>query len=121
MAKELAPFDIRILTVQLGAFDTSFVNDLAVTKTPYPDDYQDSMTQKVIDSLKDFHPDGDHKKAIKVIYEFAVGEGVGKGMEQERVLVLGRDMWRSWEDATKQMLRASEISKDVCNNVYLDK
>jgi hypothetical protein len=37
------------------------------------------------------------------------------------VLVLGRDMWRSWEDATKQMLRASEISKDVCNNVYLDK
>jgi NAD(P)-dependent dehydrogenase (short-subunit alcohol dehydrogenase family) len=121
MARELAPFNIRILTVQLGAFDTSFVNDLAVTKTPYPDDYKGSVTQKVIDSLNDFHPDGDHKKAIQVIYDFAVGEGVGKGREQERVLVLGRDMWTSWEDATKQMLHASEISKEVCNNVYIEK
>ncbi|PWI72650.1 hypothetical protein PCL_09665 [Purpureocillium lilacinum] len=123
MAKELAPFNIRSLTVQLGGFDTNFTRALTRTAEPFPDDYAGSMVEKVLGSIEgaNFQPDGDHRKAARAIYEVIVGEGVGRGKEAERVLPLGRDMGKMMDrvaDATKHSM---DTFRDVCDNVYLEK
>lgn len=122
MAKELAPYNIRSLTVQLGGFDTSFTQALVRIAAPFPDDYAGSTLETVLNSIEgsNFQPDGDHHKAAQAIYEVIVGEGVGEGKEEERVLPLGRDMGK----VMKRVADATNHSMDtfqVCNNVYLDK
>lgn len=120
MAKEVAPFNIRTLTVHLGGFDTNFTNALRISDVPFPDDYKGSVTEKTARSLQgsNFKPDGDHRKATKVIYEMAVGEGVGKGKESERVIFLGRDMTASMEVVLEGMKHQMETFREIANNVY---
>lgn len=121
MSKELAPYHIRTLTVQLGAFNTGFAGSALVTKTPFPEDYQGSMTEKVLNSLSNgaLKLDGDHRKAAQAIYEMVVGEGLGEGKEEEKVMILGRDMWRCMDGVMKQNSRMMDTFEDVCNNVYV--
>lgn len=120
LTKEVAPFNIRTLTVYLGGFDTNFTYALQVSKTPMPDDYQGTLTEKTVNSLQgsNFKPDGDHLKAAKVIYELAVGEGVGAGKEDESVVFLGRDMTRSLDDVLAKMNHQMETFREVADNVY---
>lgn len=122
LAKEVAPFNIRTLTVHLGGFDTNFTYALRVSKTPLPDDYHDTLTEKTINSLQgsNFKPDGDHLKAARAIYELAVGEGVGKGKENESVIFLGRDMSRSLDDVLAKMNHQMETFRGIADNVYLE-
>lgn len=123
MTRELTPFNIRTLNVHLGAFDTKFAASITITKTPFPDDYRGSITEKVLASLTEgFSPDGDHRKATRAIYEMVMGEGQGEGKEKQAVIILGRDMWRRMQDVldkTKHMMDAP--FDEMCNNVYLDK
>ncbi|CAH0026953.1 unnamed protein product [Clonostachys rhizophaga] len=123
MGKELALFDIRTLTIHLGAFDTSFAsNSVRTTSKPLPSDYNGTTVDKVVGSVKQkFTPDGDHKKATQVMYEMIVGEGYGKGKESERVMLLGRDMWASQQAAADKVLHKMNTFEAICNNVYLDK
>lgn len=122
MGKELAPFNIRTLTAQLGGFDTNFVSAVTSTKTPYPDDYAGSVTEAIATGLLNstFKIDGDHIKAARVLYEMVVGEGFGKGKEGERVIVLGRDMWKSVEEVDGNWKHMMGTFGEVCNNVYLE-
>ncbi|KAK7222365.1 hypothetical protein V2G26_010368 [Clonostachys chloroleuca] len=123
MGKELALFDIRTLTIHLGAFDTPFAsNSVRTTSKPLPSDYNGTIVDKVVGSVKQkFTPDGDHKKATQVMYEMIVGEGYGKGKESERVMLLGRDMWASQQAAADKVLHKMNTFEAICNNVYLDK
>ncbi|CAG9954536.1 unnamed protein product [Clonostachys rosea f. rosea IK726] len=123
MGKELALFDIRTLTIHLGAFDTSFAsNSVRTTSKPLPSDYNGTIVDKVVGSVKQkFTPDGDHKKATQVIYEMITGEGYGKGKESERVMLLGRDMWACQQAAADKVLHKMNTFEAICNNVYLDK
>ncbi|KAF7544287.1 hypothetical protein G7046_g9815 [Stylonectria norvegica] len=117
MAKEVAPFDIRTLTVHLGGFDTNFATAHQTSKIPFPQDYAGSLTETVMTS---FVPDGDHLKATKAIYEVVVGEGVGKGKEGERVLPLGRDMAKGMDYIAAGIQHRMETFREVCENVYLE-
>lgn len=89
---------------------------------PFPDDYKGSVTEKTATSLQgsNFKPDGDHRKASKIIYEMAVGEGVGEGKENERVIFLGRDMTASMDNVFEGLKHTMETFRDVSNNVYRD-
>lgn len=120
LAREMEPFNVRTLDVLLGAFDTSFADDLTVTSTPFPDDYRDHNTQRFIDVARTgrWDPDGDHKKAARVLYDMILGEGVGAGKEKETTMVLGRDMWRSIEDVDRKTRHMMETFEEVCNDVY---
>ena len=123
MAKEVAPFNVRTLTVLLGAFDTNFTSGLKVSSVPFPEDYKGSPTEKVATSLQgsNFTPDGDHRKAAKVIYEMAVGEGVGEGKEAERVVLLGRDMTASMDQVLAGMNHMMENFREIADSVYIEK
>lgn len=123
MSKEIAPFNIRALTVYLGGFDTNFTNSVTASKTPIPEDYKGSMTEMVTTSVQgsNYVPDGDHIKASRVLYEMVLGEGFGAGKESETVIFLGRDMWKSVERADEKWKHDLETFKEVCNNVYIEK
>lgn len=123
LAREMAPFNVRTLNVFLGSFDTNFTADIAVTSTPFPEDYNDHLTRKVFKILAadDYTADGDHRKAAKVLYEMILGDGVGADKEKETQLLLGRDMWRSMEQVDQRTRHMMDTFKDVCNSVHLDR
>lgn len=123
LAKEVAPFNVRVLIVSLGAFDTNMSNAVKVGRNPMPKDYAGSMVQKVIEAIAggNFEPDGDKEKAVKAIYEVVMGEGIGAGHEAERFLPLGRDLAVRVKQVQDQYAHSMEIFGEVCNNVYRDR
>ena len=123
LAKEVAPFNVRVLTVVLGTFNTSMGSAFIMGKNPLPDDYKGSVADQTMQFLASgkFAPDGDKGKAMRAVYEVVMGEGVGKGHENEKFLPLGRDLAPRLKLIQDQMAHAVEIFGDVCNNVYIDK
>ncbi|KAI8712543.1 hypothetical protein NCS52_01352700 [Fusarium sp. LHS14.1] len=122
LVREVAPFNIRTLTVQLGGFDTNFTNALRLSSVPFPQDYLGGRTDQVAHSLlgSNYKADGDHRKASQAIYEVAMGEGRGEGKEGERVMPLGRDMLLLMDNVFKDMQHQIETFRDIGNNVYID-
>ncbi|KAI2467533.1 putative short-chain oxidoreductase [Annulohypoxylon bovei var. microspora] len=123
LAKEIAPFGIRTLTVTLGTFNTSFCDTTIVGKAPLPDAYKGSVAEKMIQILSSgsLKPNGDKDKAMKALYDVVVGEGVGKGHEAERLLPLGQDMTVRVKTVRDYLGHALEVFGDVCNSVNLEK
>lgn len=121
LAKEVSEFNVRVLIVSLGAFNTNMVNAVTTSKNPMPDDYRGSLTDKTIGAMDtgNFHPDGDKEKAVKAIYEVVVGEGVGAGQEAERFLPLGRDLAARVNQVQDQYSHSMEVFGYICNNVYI--
>ncbi|SLM36335.1 short-chain [Lasallia pustulata] len=123
LAKEVAEFNVRVLIVSLGTFNTNMGNAVAVSRNPMPEDYKGPVADWTIDYIVSgkFDPDGDKEKAIKAIYEVVMGEGVGAGHEGERFLPLGRDLAARVKQTQDQYAHSMEVFGDVCNNVYKDR
>ncbi|KAL2148864.1 hypothetical protein VTH82DRAFT_1550 [Thermothelomyces myriococcoides] len=122
MAKEVAPFNIRVLTVQLGTFNTNMGNATILGKNPLPEDYKGSVADQMMQFMASgkFQGDGDKDKAMKAVYEVVVGEGIGAGREAERLLPLGRDLAARIKTVQDYYSHAIEVFDDICNNVYRD-
>ncbi|KAH0429606.1 short chain oxidoreductase [Colletotrichum camelliae] len=125
LAKEMAPFGVRVLTVALGSFDTNMGPSVKLASRPTPADYEGSALEKVYQVMAasapdGFPADGDHLKASQVIYEVITGTGIGEGKEGERMLPLGRDMAKRVDDVVVGHQRTMEVFRDVCDNVYLE-
>jgi NAD(P)-dependent dehydrogenase (short-subunit alcohol dehydrogenase family) len=123
LAKEVAPFNVRVLTVSLGTFNTNMIHAVTLGKNPMPEDYKGSVaeTMMVVLSSGKFNPDSDKEKAMKAVYEVVVGEGVGAGREGEKFLPLGRDLAARVKQVQDQFAHSMEVFGDICNNVYIDK
>ncbi|KAK1984973.1 hypothetical protein LZ30DRAFT_709822 [Colletotrichum cereale] len=126
LAKEIAPFGVRVLTVALGSFDTNMGPTVRLASRPTPRDYEGSALEKVFkvmaaSATEGFPADGDHLKAAQVIYEVVTGTGVGEGKEAERMLPLGRDMAKRVYDVVEGWQRTMRIFGDVCNSVFIEK
>ncbi|KAJ6092764.1 Short-chain dehydrogenase/reductase SDR [Penicillium sp. IBT 16267x] len=122
LAKEVASFNIRPLTVWLGTFNTNIANASTIVPGPLPEDYRGSAFEQMMYAFRSgkFTADGDPKKAAKAIYEVVVGEGGGAGHEQERFLPLGRDMLPRVGLVRDQYAHALEVFGEVCGNVHVD-
>ncbi|OPB42817.1 short chain dehydrogenase/reductase [Trichoderma guizhouense] len=122
LAKEVEAFNIRVLTVLLGTFNTGMGDATILGQNPLPNDYKGSMSETLMNimSTGKFAPNGDKEKAMKAVYEVVVGEGVGKGHEAERALPLGRDLAARIQVVQNYLSHAVEVFGDVCNNVHLE-
>ncbi|UKZ76913.1 putative secondary metabolism biosynthetic enzyme [Trichoderma virens FT-333] len=122
LAKEVESFNIRVLTVLLGTFNTGMGNATILGQNPLPDDYKGSMSEKIMEfmSTGKFAPNGDKDKAMKAVYEVVVGEGVGKDHEAERALPLGRDLAGRIQVVQDYLSHSMEVFGNVCNNVHLE-
>ncbi|KAI2713685.1 hypothetical protein CBS147332_5425 [Penicillium roqueforti] len=123
LAKEVAPFNVRVLTVWLGAFNTQFGAGCRSPAEPLPVDYVGSVVAQTLDVLQtgNFVPDGDTDKAVRAMYEVIVGEGVGVGRESEWFLPLGRDMIPRLELARDRLVHTLDVFGDIARNVYVEK
>lgn len=123
MAKEVAEFNIRTLTIFLGGFDTLMPTKIVAGKEPLPDDYKGTVVANMVDFMSNgkFVADGDPVKAAKAIYEVVVGEGVGAGKEVEMFLPLGRDMEYRVKLVRDRMDHCWDVFGDVAKNVYLER
>ncbi|VBB81644.1 Putative short-chain oxidoreductase [Podospora comata] len=129
LATEVAPLGVRVLTVQLGAFDNTSMGDNARAARQYrqgdvPTEYVGSVADQIAKTLTGGKlatvADGDSKKAAKAVYDDIVGEGVGFGKEKERMLPLGRDLDKRLREVIGGYQHALDVFGDICNKVHKD-
>ncbi|KAJ9133156.1 NAD(P)-binding protein [Pleurostoma richardsiae] len=123
LAKEVAPFNVRILTVILGVFNTNLLKTAILGKLPMDDDYKSSVADETMKAMASsaMSPDGDKVKASKAICDVVLGEGVGAGHQGETILPLGRDMVSRCKLARDKLDHALQVFEDVATNVYIEK
>ncbi|KAI1646591.1 putative short-chain oxidoreductase [Daldinia loculata] len=123
LAQEVAPYNIRTLTVVPGAFNTNIANVTTPGKNPFPDDYRGSVSDLMLQILSGADLPGikfslgDKDKGMKAVYEVVVGEGIGAGRESEPLLLLGSDMTARAKAVQQYLGHALEAFKDVTNYV----
>ncbi|KAF7166348.1 hypothetical protein CNMCM5623_000053 [Aspergillus felis] len=123
LAKEVAPFNIRTLTVVLGTFNTNMLNSVVLGKTPLPDDYKGTITEQMQGLLVSgkIKLNGDKDKAMQALYQVVVGEGVGEGHETEKLLPLGSDMTPRLKGVQDYLGHALDVFGSVTNSADVDK
>jgi NAD(P)-dependent dehydrogenase (short-subunit alcohol dehydrogenase family) len=122
LAKEVAPWGIRTLTVVLGTFNTNMPNAVVLGETPLPKDYKGTFVEQVQGLLMggNIKPNGDKDKAMKAVYEAVVGEGVGEGKESEKLLPLGGDITPRLKGMQEYYGHAMEIFGAVTDGVGVE-
>ncbi|KAL2824852.1 putative short-chain oxidoreductase [Aspergillus cavernicola] len=122
LAKEVAPFNIRTLTVILGTFNTNMPNAVVLGKTPLPEDYKGTFTGQVQGLLVSgkIKPNGDKDKAMQAVYQVVAGEGVGEGHQTEKLLPLGSDMTPRLQGVRDYLGHALDVFSSVTNGVDVD-
>ncbi|KAI0418778.1 NAD(P)-binding protein [Xylaria grammica] len=123
LAKEVSPFNIRVLTIVLGTFNTSMMNAYVFGKVPLPDDYKGTVAGQIMDYIGSgkIIPNGDKDKAMKAVYQLIVGEGFGVGKENEKLLPLGSDMTARMTLVQDQLAHAKEVFGEITNGVGVAK
>ena len=123
LAKEVAEFNVRALTVSLGGFNTNMPNVVQIGGNPLPDDYKGTVVDQMMQTMGsgNFVPDGDKDKAMKAVYEVVMGVGVGVGREGERFLPLGRDIAVRVQQVEDSLAHSMKVFGELCNNVYAER
>jgi hypothetical protein len=123
LAKEVAPFNIRTLTVVLGTFNTNMPTSVVLGKTLLPEDYKGTFTEQVQGLLVSgkIKPNGDKDKAMQAVYQVVAGEGVGEGHQTEKLLPLGSDMTPRLKGVQEHFGHALDVFGSVTNSVDVDK
>ncbi|ETS85825.1 hypothetical protein PFICI_03850 [Pestalotiopsis fici W106-1] len=122
LAREVADFNVRVLLVYLGSFNTPMASHVNLAGKPLDADYDGTVLQKYYDVFKSKNMPikGDHEKAVKAIYEVVVGEGIGAGCEKEVRMVLGKDCAVRVGEVQENLKHMMGVFGDICNNVNID-
>ncbi|KAG1894361.1 uncharacterized protein F5891DRAFT_1256111 [Suillus fuscotomentosus] len=121
LALELAPFNIRILIVEPGAFRTENIyrNKFDTWTNPIPDyDKTRAETQVMYEAIPGRQP-GDPMKAMKLVADVVRGEGVAAGREWPLYLVLGEDAEKDVRNKCMMMLKHLDEWQDVIRDVNI--
>lgn len=88
-----------------------------------PEDYKGTMPDKVMQAISTgaLKPNGDKDKAMRAVYEVVIGEGAGKGHEDELFLPMGSDMVTRVGLATDFMQRGLDAFRETADSVNIDK
>ena len=123
LAKEVAPFNVRVITIGLGTFNTNFGNTGVAGTVPVPEDYKGSLLEKITDMMTSGKfvtlANGDKDIAMKAAYEVITGTGVGKGKEAQKFLPLGKDLYDRVNTVKASLDEALENFGDVAKSCAL--
>ncbi|KAG0702630.1 hypothetical protein DFH29DRAFT_1079385 [Suillus ampliporus] len=121
LALEVAPFNIRFLIVEPGAFRTENIcrNKFDTWTNPISD-YDDGRAQSLVrfETLPGSQP-GDPMKAMKVVVDVVRREGVAAGREWPLYLVLGEDAESDIRNKCATMVKHLDEWQDVIRDVNL--
>jgi short-subunit dehydrogenase len=116
---EVAPFGIRILVVEPGAFRTNFSNpDSAKYIKPseeYAGNHIVGQRLEQVQRLPELAM-GDPNKAARVMYEAATGKGeVGSLIKREGLLriIVGPDSWKRIDQKITELRRTADLLEGV--------
>ncbi|KAI0814067.1 hypothetical protein GGR55DRAFT_676205 [Xylaria sp. FL0064] len=120
--KELEPFNVRVLLVYLGTFNTAMASSVKPISAPLEPDYVGTQTEMLFNMLHkgDFATPGDHLKACQAIYDVIMNEGFAKGLGNEIMLPLGSDLAGTVKRIQDRLEHMMEVFGDICHNVNLD-
>ena len=119
LAKEVAPFNIRVLTVVLGVFNTNLGGSAVFGKTPLPGDYKGSAAERLMQLVESgtLPIRGDKDKAMEAFYRIVVGEREGEVLEAERLIPLGSDMTARVKGVRDDLDHSLRVFENITNNV----
>ncbi|KAI0414223.1 hypothetical protein F5X98DRAFT_256785 [Xylaria grammica] len=120
--KELEPFNVRVLLVYLGTFNTAMAKSIQAISAPLEPDYEGTQTERLFHMLRkgDFATPGDHLKASRAVYDVVVGEGFAEGLGNEIMLALGRDVANTVKRSQNRLEHMMDVFGGICHNVNLD-
>ncbi|TGJ78337.1 hypothetical protein E0Z10_g10422 [Xylaria hypoxylon] len=120
--KELEPFNVRVLLVYLGTFNTAMPSSVQAISAPLEPDYEGMQTGRLFNMLSkgDFAAPGDHLKASRAIYDVVMDEGFAKGLGNEIMLPLGIDLANTVKRTQNRLEHMMDVFGDICHNVNVD-
>jgi hypothetical protein len=119
LAKEVAPFGIRVLIVQPGAFTTNILNTLPLTKKPLSVGYKDTEVGKLVGLFdgppgkRSFAAENDVEKGCQAIFEVVTGTGRGEGKEKYLRLPLSKDCAVRTIEHVERLREGYEVFKEI--------
>ncbi|KAJ6166521.1 hypothetical protein N7470_001968 [Penicillium chermesinum] len=123
LAKEVAPCNVRLLTVCIGTFMSNIGSVSLVPRRPLPEDYKGSVGDALLKTIQDGRyaeiVNSDKDKAAKAIYDVAMGEGAGAGCGDERFMMPGKDMIKRVGGARDQYAHALDVFEEISASVAI--
>lgn len=122
LAAELAPFAIRVLTLEPGAFRTEriFARPLFLPPRPIPDYAPARAAMAARYAAAAGRQPGDPAKAMRVLVDVVRGEGVARGRAWTGWLPLGAEAEESVRGKVEGVLGVLEEWGEVVRDVRLD-
>lgn len=126
LAKEVAPFGIRVLIVQPGAFTTNMMNAVTLTakhsKAYEETDVGDWVAKfdKNAPGGKSFKAAHDVEKGAAAIVEVVTGTGRGKGRLGHLRLLLSREVAEGTKKRVEGIMADREAFRDIWENTAHD-
>jgi hypothetical protein len=126
LAKEVAPFGIRVLIVQPGAFTTNMMNAVQLTQKPLSAAYKDTEVGKWVSmfertpSERKFEAPNDVDKGCQAIFEVVTGTGRGEGREKYLRLPLSKDCAVRTIGHVKRLKEGHDVFQEVWENTGHD-
>lgn len=120
--KEVSPFNIRILTVGLGGFNTGMGDATVLGEGGIPPEYADSTAANFIEVIRkgEWTPPGDKEKGMQAIYEIITCTGRGAGHENEPVTMLGAEYKIRAEETIAAMSHQLDVFGELATSVATD-
>jgi hypothetical protein len=125
LAKEVAPFNIRVLIAQPGAFTTNMMNAVALNSQGVSPHYKDSDVGKFIGLFHNgegpkFEAGGDVEKGCQAIFDVVTGTGKGVGKENYIRLPLSVDCAERTRGQIRSLQETHDIFRDIWENTGHD-
>ncbi|KAJ8122483.1 hypothetical protein ONZ43_g1334 [Nemania bipapillata] len=120
--KELEPFNVRVLLVYLGTFDTPMSSSVQTIAAPLDSDYEGTQTERLFNMLRtgNFALPGDHVKASQAVYDVIMDEGFANGLGNEIMLALGSDLAITVKRTQDRLAHMMDVFGGICHSVNRD-
>ena len=114
--QEVQQLGIRVLLVEPGWFRTLFSSAVRVPEVPLPREYEGTIVETMMQFSRTTvgaSTPGDVEKGTNAIFEVAMGEGVGDGVQGYLRLPLGKDGCERWRLKLQSLRENMDIGNDA--------
>lgn len=123
LAKEIAPFGIRVLIVQPGAFTTNMINAVRLTQKPLSDVYRNTQVAEFVGAFGEnatFTAPNNVEKGCQAIFEVVTGTGRGADKENYIRMPLSKDCARETREHIKILEEGYDVFRDIWESTEHD-
>ncbi|KUJ12369.1 NAD(P)-binding protein [Mollisia scopiformis] len=126
LSNEMQPFNVRVLLIEPGAFNSEFADKCVTPAKGWEevrDEYRGSEMERVmglVEGMRGGNMRNDVGKGVQAIWDTVMGTGVAEGMEAFLRVPLGRDAAERWEVVGELRRRTLEGTRRVWESCERD-